>query len=322
MTSRACCLLIVVAISPGPAPVEAGASGRAAREAAEQAARLLGREASRAGTEALARRVEVLAARHGDETVRAVHRVGPRAILLIEEAGPHGDEVARLLAHHGEAAIWVAASPRRLALVRAHGDEAARALLRHRQVAEPALGAFGRPAARALTAVGPRNARRLTMMIEGGELARTGRGGELLDVVGRYGDRAMEFIWRHKAALAVSTVLAAFLSNPEPFLNGARDLASVTAQAAARPVLAIPGQVAEAVVRRTNGSTLAAILLVIAIGGFALVGWRRHHQSRSVSHRWPGGHPGPPDVAPWVSASDPSTVLQGGVGEVVREGVQ
>jgi hypothetical protein len=302
MTPRACCLLIVVAVGPGPVPVEAGVAGRAAREAAEQAARLLGQEASRAGTEALTRRMEALAARHGEEVVRAVRKAGPGTVRLIEEAGAHSDEVARLLAHHGETATWVAASSRRLALVRAHGDEAARALIRHRQVAEPALAAFGRPAARALAAVGPRNARRLAMMVEGGELARIGRAGELLEVVGRYGDRAMEFIWRHKTALAISAVLAAFLSNPEPFLNGARDLASVTAQAAARPVLAIPGHLAAEIVRRTDGTTLAAILLVIAIGGFAMVVWHRHQRGRSI---WPGGHPEEPHDAQPAPASRP-----------------
>jgi hypothetical protein len=321
MTPRACCLLIVVAVGPGPVPVEAGVTGRAMREAAEQAARLLGKEASRAGKEALARRVEALAARHGDEVIRAVRKAGPGTVRLIERAGPHGEEVARLLARHGEAATWVAASPRRLALVRAHGDEAARALLRHRQVAEPALAAFGRPAARALAAVGPRNARRLTMMIEGGELARTGRAGELLEVVSRYGDRAMEFIWRHKAALAVSVVLAMFLADPEPFLDGARDLMGVAAEAATRPVLAIPGKVAEEMMRRTDGPILAVMLLVIAIVGLALVGWRMHRQSRSASRRWPRGHPELPDVAPWTLAIGPSTVLQGGAGEVLREGV-
>src|SRR6185503_5178963 len=99
--------------------------------------------------------------------------------------------------------------------------------------------------------VGPPNARRLAIMVQGGELARIGRAGELLEVIGRYGDRAMEFIWRHKGALAVSVVLA-FLADPGPFLDGARDLAAVAAEAAARPVLSIPGRIASEMMRRAE----------------------------------------------------------------------
>lgn len=274
MTPRACCLMIVITLGLGPVPVAAGVAGRAAREAAEHAARLLGKEATRVGTEAL--RVEALSTRHGDDVVRAIRKTGPGAVRLIEDAGEHGDEVARLLARHGEAAGWVAASPRRLALVRAHGDDAARALLRHRRVAESALAAFGRPAARALNAVGPRNARRLAIMVETGELARIGRTAELFEVIGRYGDQALDFVWRHKGTLAVSAVLAAFLADPGPFLEGTRDLAGVASEAAARPILSIPGRVAAEVVRRTDGMAVAIVLVVIVSTGLAL--WRRRRR--------------------------------------------
>ncbi|MFM8402757.1 MAG: hypothetical protein ACKOAH_33435, partial [Pirellula sp.] len=47
---------------------------------------------------------------------------------------------------------------------------------------------------------------------------------DLLGVVGRYGDRAMDFIWRNKLTLAGGTALAAFVANPEPFLDGTREL--------------------------------------------------------------------------------------------------
>jgi hypothetical protein len=74
MTPRGWCPLIVVAVGLGPVRVEAGVMDRAARATAERAARLLGKEVSRAGTEALARRIEVLAAPNGDEAVRPVDR--------------------------------------------------------------------------------------------------------------------------------------------------------------------------------------------------------------------------------------------------------
>jgi hypothetical protein len=280
MTPGAWCLPVVVALGLGPSSVEAGVMDRAARATAERVALLLGREVGRAGTDALARRVEVLTARYGDEAVRAFRKADPGALRLIKGAGPSGEEVARLLARHGEAAGWVASSSRRLALVRTHGDEAARALLRHRQVAEPVLAAFGCPAARALGAVGPQGARRLAMMVEDGSLGRIGRSAELLEVVGRYGDKALDFIWRNKGALAVSAVLAAFLAKPEPFFDGTQDLARVAAEAAARPILSIPGLVAAEIVKRTDGATLAVVLLVIVAVGLALGNWRRRRAAQ------------------------------------------
>jgi|GEM_PF-6000567 len=42
----------------------------------------------------------------------------------------------------------------------------------------------------------------------------------LLDVVGRYGDKAADFIWVNKGALVVAATLTAFLHNPKPFIDG------------------------------------------------------------------------------------------------------
>jgi hypothetical protein len=55
------------------------------------------------------------------------------------------------------------------------------------------------------------------MLAEDGTLARTGRWSELLAVIGRYGHRALTFVWRNKGALTVTTVVTAFLDDPEPF---------------------------------------------------------------------------------------------------------
>jgi hypothetical protein len=48
------------------------------------------------------------------------------------------------------------------------------------------------------------------MLAEDGGLARSGRWDELLAVIERHGDRALDFTWRHKGALAVATVLGRF----------------------------------------------------------------------------------------------------------------
>ncbi len=68
------------------------------------------------------------------------------------------------------------------------------------------------------------------MLAEDRVLARSDRWGELLAVIERHGDWAMDFVWRHKRALTVSTILATLLAEPEVFLGGGRELMSKAVQ--------------------------------------------------------------------------------------------
>ena len=92
--------------------------------------------------------------------------------------------------------------PKGMQLFLKHGDEAAAVLVKHKGIAEPILEKLGQPAVKALQATNTQGCRRLSMMLESGELAKIGRSQEILDVIGRYGDRAMNFVWQHKGALA------------------------------------------------------------------------------------------------------------------------
>ena len=89
-------------------------------------------------------------------------------------------------------------------LVLRHGDGAAAVLAKHSGgIAEPVVEQFGAGAVRALEATAPQGGRRLAMMMADGDLAKIGRTEELLAVVAKYGDPAMDFIWRNKGSLAV-----------------------------------------------------------------------------------------------------------------------
>lgn len=76
-------------------------------------------------------------------------------------------------------------------------------------------------------------------------------------MIGKYGDKAMEFVWKNKGALAVGAALAAFLNDPEPFIEGTKELASVVTTNAIAPV-------AEEVAKKTNWT--------LTIVGLAFVG--------------------------------------------------
>jgi hypothetical protein len=286
-----------------------------AQEAADYVLQKFGREAVRDGASALARRIEQAAVAHGDEVFQAVRLVGPRALPLIEEGGAHSRQVVRLLATHGEeGAVFVASRPRAMQVFLEHGEEAAAALVKTRGVALPAVESLGKPAIRAFQALGsPQNARRLAMMAgEGGELARIGRTPEVLAVIEHYGDRAMQFIWNHKGALAVGTTLAAFLTEPEPFLNGARDLSKVVAENVVKPLAEVPAiasrEGAAEVARKTNWTLvflaiIASLALLAAAKGrlfSPLVAALQAARKRQPPHSQPAPSPAAP-----VASNDP-----------------
>src|SRR5579884_1972522 len=150
--------LIVLALATPPA--SADGKSKAAQEAAEFVLRKFGRDAAKDGASALASRIERAAIAHGDDVFKAVRLAGPRSLHLIEEAGAHSKQVARLLAVHGEqGAVYVASRPQAMQLVLRHGEEAAAALVKSRGIALPAVESLGRPAIGAFKALGsPQNA--------------------------------------------------------------------------------------------------------------------------------------------------------------------
>jgi hypothetical protein len=247
---------------------------KAIRGVAQAVARRVGKEAAKEGAASLGARIEALAARHGEETITAVDKIGPAAIPILEQAGEHAPQAARLLARYGEKGLALVCRPRSLALVARYGDEAAQVMLKHPGVAEALLEAYGRPAMKALQSLGGRQGRSLARLWEQGGLRAIGRTKELLALIGRYGDPAMEFIWKHKGSLTVATVLAAFLADPEPFINGAKDLGKVAVEqmagAAVRPLAKGAGQVAQKAARGMNWVLLGVAIVVV--GSFS---WAR-----------------------------------------------
>jgi hypothetical protein len=175
----------------------AGPTSTAVRETAEFVLKKFGKEAGEETVDTLSGKIASLAAQHGDEAVEAVRRVGPRAFRLAEDAGASATQAVKLLARAGDDAVWVVSRPRSLSLFAKYGDDAADAMIKHRQIAEPLLETYGASAARALKAVDGQGGRRLAMLFDEGNLARAGRGHELLGVVERFGDRALDFIWRN-----------------------------------------------------------------------------------------------------------------------------
>jgi len=141
-------------------------------------------------------------------------------------------------------------------------------------IVEPVVKRFGRAGAKAMESVSARNARRIAMMAdEGGALADPSKARRLLELVARGGDKTMEFIWKHKSALAVSAALVAFLNDPQPFIDGTRDLTQVVMKEGVHPAVEnLSRNVGKEVARGTNW-TVVFLPITFVLALLALLRW-------------------------------------------------
>ncbi len=111
-------LVVVVASSLFVADVSRGDVKTAAvRETTEFVLKKFGIEAAEEGTEQLAKQIESLAVKHGDDALAAVKNVGPKAIKVAAEAGEQSGTAVKAMAKYGADGVeWVAKSPKGLEL--------------------------------------------------------------------------------------------------------------------------------------------------------------------------------------------------------------
>lgn len=201
--------------------------------------------------EALEPRVAKVVEAYGDDAARALRAGGAAALPALEA---HGAAAARFLARFGDDGARLIASEgdHVVALFAKHGDEAVAFMLKHPGVGRDLVEAFGAQAARAQVSTSG-----VVLLNRLGEPIRaSGRAAEIFGVVERFGDRACAFLWRNKGAVFGAAFLAAFLADPQPYIDGAKQLIVEPAAGAARSVAA-----------RTNWTW------VFAATGVALVAW-------------------------------------------------
>jgi hypothetical protein len=253
-----CCVLLVSQANLA----SAGARSKWLAEALELAEKKFGKEVAQEGAENLSKRMTQLAVKHGDEVVgAALKKVGPRAGQIAADAGEHAGLALKLLAEHGDDALAVVAKQSSLNTVARYGNTATTALIKHGAVGEAIVERYALPGAEALVRVTPQNGRRLAMMAAKEQLKP-----ELMAVITQHGDRACDFVWRNKKALAVAATLGAFVSNPEGFLDGTQKLVGTIADATVKPVAEIPKAVAGEIARNTNWTLLAFLAAAIVCG--------------------------------------------------------
>ncbi len=210
-----------------PGTASAGV-GTLARELAEQLIRVTSK-VGRKTVDDLAHRIQRVLTRHGEDAADAIRKGGIEALEVLEKGGPHAPTRARILGRYGKRAMGIARDTRALKLIAHHGDELADLYLKHgRAVVTPLVTRYGDDGVRVLASLSPKQARRWAIMHRTGhwdKIPKTQQQAkQLLEILAKYGDRAMDFIWRHKGALAVTATLVAFLRNPELYINTAKEL--------------------------------------------------------------------------------------------------
>jgi hypothetical protein len=247
------------------------AQSAAARRVAREVVESFGREAVEAAEPRVVRLIEA----YGEEAGTVLRRVGPSGLSAMERYGAPalrilgrwGDDGVRLLAVEGESAV--------AALAR-YGDEGVALMIRHPGVGRDLLAQFGAQVARTPL--------RTESMITLGRLAEpikaSGRSAEILSVVEQYGDRACDFLWRNKGTIFVGAVLAAFLHDPKPYIEGVKELVAEPATSVAREAAA-----------RTNW-TLVVISAMLILSTWLGVKWAwATRRSRVYVLDSPGGRP-------------------------------
>ena len=217
-------VLLLVVILGQSVPVDAGVATSAIRETSEFILKKFGKGVAGETAEQIASKTTKVLAKHGDECLPLLRRSGHAGFQALEEAGEQAPDVIKLFAKRGDEAVWIISQPKKLTIFLKHGDTAAEALLKHPGIADDLIQKYGINAGGALTRVSRTQAQRLSMMAADGTLDAMPQTTELLAVIRKYGDEAMEFVWKNKGSLAVATVLATFLSDPESYISGAKQL--------------------------------------------------------------------------------------------------
>jgi hypothetical protein len=228
------------------------AQSAAARRVARELVESFGREAVEAAEPRVARLIEA----YGEEAVTVLRKVGPSGVQALERFGGPGlkilsrwgDDGLRLLAVEGEAAVVSMAK---------YGDQAVELMIRHPGVGRDLLAQFGAQVLR--RPLSTQSVVALNRLAE--PIRNSGRSAEILAVVEKFGDRACDFLWRNKGTIFLTAVLAAFLSDPQPYLDGVKQLVVQPATEVARDAAA-----------RTNW-TLVAVVAILFGGSWLGLRW-------------------------------------------------
>lgn len=158
----------------------------------------------------------------GDEALDVIDKHGVAAFRVVKSAGDDAPYVVKAIRNYGDEAIRVAQTPAGRSVLREGKSATIRAVAKHGDDVIPLIRHYGDDCAKAFAELSPANGRRFIQLVDEGVLP-AGHVEQLMPVMSK-GDAAMDFIWRHRKLLASAAALTVFLSNPEPYISGMKDL--------------------------------------------------------------------------------------------------
>lgn len=259
------------------APAQAGVTTKAINETVEYLSKKFGREVAEQGVETVTRKVEVLATKYGDNALIATRKLGPQALKYADEAGDLAGDSLRIMSRYGDDAVRIVSKPEVLKLAVKYGDDATESIIKYGpDMMTPVIGKYGDDAARAMNKLSKPEAIELATKMADPAFAKLAAPDKLLGVVGKYGDNAMVFINKHWKALAVGTILIAFVNDPEPYLNGTKELIVGSADVVAKNIIK---PVAEGMASGTNWTIFLGI---VAVGILAVISFKIYLKQRAA----------------------------------------
>ncbi|HMO50087.1 MAG TPA: hypothetical protein PKE26_05140 [Kiritimatiellia bacterium] len=260
--------------APAPGSVVT-VGGRAVREAVEYS---LKRAPSKAMGRLLNESPEAVGkviSRYGDDGIHVVDRFGgPAMKVLLENPDDVGRSAMRMMTKHGDEAVKMAQNPAGLRIMVKESDEMFKAMAKTRHQAYPVLAQHGELGAKALNNLTPARQRELIRLHQERRFSEADFD-KLLKVVGNYGNKGMDFIWRNKGALVVAGGLTAFVANPEPFIEGIRKLG----EGFVREFIRTLGEVAGKAMDRVNMNVVVGALIGLFGLRMAIRGWWRNRRT-------------------------------------------
>ena len=222
--------ILLIAVLVAAMPVQSGYAGvvsiggKAARELAEELAEQAGKRAGREFVETATVQLSRIAGKCGAESLDVIQKHGLVAYRVFLKAGDDaGPYLTRAIRVHGDEALRIAQTSAGRAMLREGSDAAIRVVARHGDAAIPLLRRYGDDGVRAFERLSPANGRRLIQLSEENMLKAESIQA-LMRPLRDHGDRAMQFIWKHKKVFVSIAVVAAFVADPEPYLNGVKHL--------------------------------------------------------------------------------------------------
>jgi hypothetical protein len=211
-------------------------------------------------------RVENLMTKHGISALQAIKKAGPSAITILERDGSRVMLDALKLGGRNFANEALTSPALIRKVLKKCGPEAAEVIAKH-----PGAGA------RFLFRVGPKGipvAKSLSrkaledMVGLSDDIYKSGYAPGFWKVLGKYGDRASDFIWRNKGAIFVAAVAASFIRDPEAYLSGARKIGQSVAEGVGRGLSGSVGSF-------PWGIAVPGLVLVLAMACYLKFFWRR-----------------------------------------------